>query len=163
MRAKLAALLFAVSCASAAERPLVLIFTRTDCPIANRYVPELKRLFSAYSGKSDFQLVYVEPGITDEQIARHRGEYALPIPAARDKDGRYVRMASATVTPEAAVFVRGKLVYRGRIDDQFAGFGVARREPFRHDLEEVLASIAAGKVPAPRVTKAIGCAIEEQP
>jgi hypothetical protein len=163
MRAWLVALSFAASWAGAADRPLVLIFTRTDCPIANRYAPELRRLFNAYAGKADFQLVYVEPGVSEQQIERHRTEYALPIPAIRDKDRKYVRMAAATVTPEAAVFLHGRLVYRGRINNQFVGFGVARNEPFRHDLDEVLASIVAGVNPPLRVTKAIGCAIEDQP
>jgi len=162
MRALLVALLCSASWAVARDRPLVLIFTRTDCPIANRYAPELRRLFDAYSSKIDFQMVYVEPGVTDTEVERHRAEYGLPIPATRDADRKYVRMASATVTPEAAVFMRGRMVYRGRIDDQFAGFGVARREPFRHDLEEALAAIAKGEIPPLRVTKAIGCAIEDQ-
>lgn len=172
MRGWLVALVFAASFIAswagaaeppAAERPLVLIFTRTDCPVANRYAPELRRLFSVYSGQADFQLVYVEPGLTEQQIERHRTEYELPIPATRDEDRKYVRRAAATVTPEAAVFLHGRLVYRGRIDDQFVGFGVTRRAPFRHDLEEVVSSIAAGKNPPFRVTKAIGCAIEDQP
>ena len=163
MQGWLVAVLFAASWVGAAERPLVLIFTRTDCPIANRYAPELRRLFNAYSGKVDFQLVYVEPGVTGQKIEAHRGEYALPIPAVRDKDRKYVRMAAPTVTPEVAVFLRGRLVYRGRIDDRFVGFGVLRREPFHHDLEDTLASIAAGKNPPLRVTKAIGCAIEDRP
>ena len=163
MRGWLVALSFAAFGAGAAERPLVLIFTRTDCPIANRYAPELRRLFSVYSAKADFRLIYVEPEITDQQMERHRSEYSLTIPAINDRDRKYVHVAAATVTPEAAVFVGGRLVYRGRIDDQFAGFGVARREPYRHDLDEVLAAIAAGKTPPLRETKAVGCAIEEAP
>ena len=163
MRGWLVPLLLVASPAGAAERPLVLIFTRTDCPIANRYVPELRRLFSAYSSKFEFQLVYVEPGITDQQIERHRIEYSLPIPGIRDKVRKYVRMAAATITPEAAVFLHGRLVYRGRIDDQFVGFGVARQEPFRHELADVLAALAAGKTPPFSATKAVGCAIEALP
>ena len=149
-----------VQAAAWTGRPQVLIFTRTDCPISNRYAPELQRLFTAYSARVDFRLVYVEPGLTVEKMERHRNEYGLGMPASADTDRKYVRMASATVTPEAAVFVDGKLVYRGRIDDRYVTFGVARRAAEHHDLADVLSLIATGRVPGVRFTKAIGCAIE---
>ena len=42
---------------------LVLIFIRTDCPIANRYAPELQNLFERYGSRGfDFKLIYAEPG-----------------------------------------------------------------------------------------------------
>jgi hypothetical protein len=160
MRAALLALLIAASLRAAERKPLVLIFTRTDCPIANRYAPELQRLFNSYSSRVDFRLIYIEPGITAENMQKHRSEFGLGMPASIDADRKYVRLGRATVTPEAAVFVEDKLVYRGRIDDRYVSFGVVRREPQHHDLADVLAEVAAGKVPQFRATKAIGCAIE---
>jgi hypothetical protein len=71
-----------------------------------------------------------------------------------------VKRAGVRTTPEAAVFVGGQLVYRGRIDDRFVDFGKMRAEAAQHDLEEVLAGIVAGKIPRYRETRAIGCAIE---
>lgn len=142
------------------SRPLVLIFTRTDCPTSNRYAPELQKLFNSYSNIADFQLVYVETGLTSQSMQRHRAEYGLSIPAVIDEDRKYVQMAGTTVTPEAAVFINGTLVYRGRIDDRNVGSGIARKNPERRDLSEVLALIAAGKHPPLRLTPAIGCAIE---
>ena len=160
MKAGLAALLFAASWLCAAPRPLVLIFTRTDCPISNRYAPEVKRLYATYSGRVDFRLVYVEPGLTADRMERHQTEYGFAIPAVLDTDRKYTRMAGATITPEAAVFVDGELIYRGRIDDRNASYAVARAQPLHRDLDEVLAAVAAGKPPSPRFTRAVGCAIE---
>ena len=144
----------------AAPRPSVLVFVRTDCPISNRYAPELKRLYAAYRGRTDFRLVYVEPGLSAEQMQHHRAEFALDMPAVLDTDRSYVRKAGVTVTPEAAVFVDGKLVYRGRIDDRFVSFGTMRPAPLHHDLEEAITAALAGKAPPAAFTKAIGCAIE---
>ena len=48
---------------------LVLLFIRTDCPIANRYAPELERLHALYAPKGiEFRLIYAEPNLTPAQI-----------------------------------------------------------------------------------------------
>lgn len=146
------------------EKAVVLLFIRSDCPISNRYAPELERMAREYSpGGLEFRLVYTEAGITAAAMERHRKEYGYSIPGLLDGDRRYVRRAQARITPEAAVFVRGELVYRGRIDDRTVDLGKTRREASRHDLDEVLAAIMAGKTVAFRETKAIGCAIEDLP
>jgi len=51
------------------------------------------------------------------------------------------------------------LVYRGRIDDQFAGLGKRRTVVTSHDLRDALEATLVGKpVPQPR-TEAVGCPI----
>ena len=75
------------------------------------------------------------------------------------------RLAGATTTPEAAVFVRHAteptLVYRGRIDDRYVDIGRTRPAPTRHDLDEVIAAIRSGRTPALRSTPAVGCLIAD--
>ena len=143
---------------------LVLIFTRTDCPISNRYAPELRRLFTQYAaGGVEFKLVYPELGITQDKVDRHRAEFGYPMPGVADPGHRHVREAQAAITPEVAVFVKGQLVYRGRIDDRFASLSQARPEPASHDLEDVLRTLASGRTPPARFTKAVGCVIEKLP
>src|SRR5688500_2972740 len=45
-----------------AVRGVVFVFTRSDCPIANRYAPELERLQRRAAAASiDFWLVFVDP------------------------------------------------------------------------------------------------------
>jgi tetratricopeptide (TPR) repeat protein len=142
------------------ERALVLVFIRTDCPTSNRYAPEIQRLYARFSPKKlEFHLVYPQPGITPAAMDRHRREYHYDIPGTIDSRRTLVTRARATVTPEAAVFVHGRLVYLGRIDDGLPDIGKARAEVEGHDLETVLEAIAAGQQVAFRETKAIGCAI----
>ena len=48
----------------------VLVFTRTDCPIANRYAPELRRLSERYAGRGvRFWLVYPDARTTATRMA----------------------------------------------------------------------------------------------
>ena len=143
---------------------LVLLFIRTDCPISNRYAPEIQRLYESYVRPGiEFRLVYTEHAITTTAITRHRSGYGLTVPAEIDGDRAYVRKAKVTVTPEAAVFAGGELLYRGRIDDRYPAVGQARREASKHDLEDVLRSLASGQKPTPRFTRATGCVIERTP
>ena len=144
------------------ETALVLLFVRSDCPISNRYAPELQRFYQEYSPRGvEFRLIYPEPGITPAAMEKHRREYGYTIPGALDADHQYVKRADVNITPEAAVFVRGALVYRGRIDDRYVGVGKERPRALHHDLQDVLAAILAGETVAFHQTAAIGCAIEK--
>ena len=145
-------------------KPLVLLFVRTDCPISNRYAPELERIYEKYSVEGiDFQSVYPELGLSSQDLDHHRTDYGLKIPASLDPDRHYVNLAKATVTPEAAVFVEGKLVYRGRIDNWYIDIGKSLPKPTEHSLDDVLRLISQGKVPAFRETRPVGCVIEPPP
>ena len=145
-------------------KALVLLFLRVDCPISNRYAPEIQRLQRVYGPRGvGFRLVYPEPGLTPEAIERHRREYGYTIPALDDPGRSYVSKAQVRTTPEAAVFVAGRLVYRGRIDNRYVDFGKARPAPTERDLDAVLAAIVNGRPVAFHQTRAIGCAIENAP
>ena len=142
-------------------KAVVLIFVSTDCPIANRYAPVLGRLYEAYQPRNvSFWLVYADATETPEKIRQHVEEYQHQIPALRDMDHRLAKFCEARRTPEAVVFSAGRnRQYRGRIDDRFTGYGKSREFASRHDLQEAIEAVLAGKaVPTP-VTEAIGCLI----
>jgi len=146
--------------------PTVLLFTRTDCPISNRYAPELRRLGQRFGARGvAFRLVYVDPLETPAAIRQHLRAFGLGGEALRDPQHALVRLTGATVTPEAAVFVADpsgpRLVYRGRIDDRAADFGRTRAEPHTRDLADVLDALTAGHAVTPRTTTAVGCFIPE--
>src|SRR5437879_13737162 len=50
------------------SKPTVLLFVRTDCPISNRYAPELIRLNKEFSSSAVFYLVYADPANTASLI-----------------------------------------------------------------------------------------------
>lgn len=138
----------------------VLLFVMTDCPISNRYAPEIRRLHDEFAGAIRFWLVYVDAHRPAGALREHRASFGYPFAALRDADGALAALAGATVTPEAAVFdAARRLVYRGRIDDRFVAFGVARRAPRTRDLRDRLRRIVAGETLSFSETRAVGCYI----
>ncbi|HZT75582.1 MAG TPA: redoxin domain-containing protein [Vicinamibacterales bacterium] len=148
---------------TAGAKAAVFLFTATDCPISNRYAPEIQRLHQAYGNQGvRFFLVYPNPADTPELIREHAKAFGYPADALlRDPKQALAKAAKVTIAPEAAVFVQGRLVYHGRIDDRFVDFGLDRPEPTVRDLDEAIAAVVAGKpVPHP-VTQAVGCYIAD--
>ncbi|MYK89530.1 MAG: hypothetical protein F4018_15000 [Acidobacteria bacterium] len=135
----------------------VLLFVMTDCPISNRYAPEVRRLHDEFAGAVRFWLVYVDAHRPRDELREHRASFGYPFAALRDVDGALAALAGATVTPEAVVFdAAQRLVYRGRIDDRYVSFGVARRAPRTRDLHDRLRRLAAGETLAVSQTRAVG-------
>ena len=141
----------------------VLVFVRTDCPITNRYAPELERLDNEFRARSvAFWLVYPDRDEAPEHIRDHMREYKLPGEALRDPQHVLVRRAHATVAPEAAVFdPSGKLMYHGRIDDRYVDIGKTRPEATVHDLEAAIQAVLSGKPVMHAETKAVGCSLAD--
>lgn len=143
-------------------KAVVFFFLRTDCPISNRYAPEIERLAGKYASEGiRFWLVYPETATSAKEIQQHQKEYHLSLEPLRDPRHALVKIAQVTVTPEVAMFLPdGREVYRGRIDDRYLDFGKERPEATTHELDEALKSLLAGKPIVSSVTRAIGCYIE---
>lgn len=140
-------------------RAHVLVFTTSDCPISNRYAPEIQRIAGTFADRGvRFWLVYPVPADT-AQIARdHVTRFGSGLSVVRDTAFELVRRTAVTVTPEVAVIARGgRQIYRGRIDDRYVDFGRDRPVPGTRDLHAVLQAVVDGAPIAPTTTKAIGC------
>jgi len=87
--------------------------------------------------------------------------YAGAMDALRDPKHTLVKYTGATITPEAAVFAGGRLVYLGRIDDRYVELGLERAAPTRRDLADALAAVIAGTRIAEAKTQAVGCFIAD--
>ena len=153
--------------ADVTTRAVVFFFVAVDCPISNRYAPVINSISKRY-GTEDvtFWTVYPDGEVTAAAVLQHQKDYDLTLPALRDPGYFLVELAGAEVTPQVAVFIPTedetpavKLIYSGRIDDQYVAFGKWRNEPQQEDLKEVLEAIALGSLLKPRTTKAVGCYI----
>ena len=141
---------------------VVFVFMLRDCPVSNVYAPELTRIHKEYSAKGvALYLVHPDRDTDAKSASAHAKEYKLKAPVVLDHDHKLTRLAEAEVTPEAAVFdAKGRLVYRGRIDNLYAGFGKKRFKPTKRDLRDTLDALLAGKRLAKRTTEAVGCYID---
>ncbi len=145
-------------------RVVVFFFAATDCPISNRYVPEIIRLTQKFGAKGvRIWWVYPNAADTSELVVAHNRDFSISGDAILDKRQSLVALAHATVTPEAAVFrVEGdqlREVYLGRIDDRYLSLGQERPHPQHHDLEEVIADALASKSVSQPGGPPVGCSI----
>jgi len=150
----------------------VFVFVRRDCPIANRYAPEIARLSehartdAAHAKPVTITIVYVDPHDTAALVADHQREYALRGPWVIDRAHALANAAGATVTPEAAVYSASRegarrLVYLGRIDDRVESIGRVRPAATTHDLADAIDAARQGRRPSPAAGPAVGCFIAD--
>ena len=144
---------------AAGKKAVVLLFVARDCPISNSYAPEIKRIIARYTPRGvAFALVYPDPDTSLAAARQHAKDYGYTCPLLLDPAHKLVHRAGVTVTPEAAVFgPHGRLLYRGRIDDLYLGFGKRRDHATRHDLRDALDAVLAGHPIPTSLTQAIGC------
>jgi len=150
--------------APAGTKAIVFLFTSTDCPISNRYAPEVRRIATQFGPQRVvFRLIYPNPADKREAIVEHRTSfaYAGATQALRDPKHALVKHAGVTVTPEAAVYAGGRLVYHGRIDDRYVDLGLERAAATVHDLNDVLTAVLAGQPVEHPATQAVGCYISD--
>ena len=145
-------------------RVVVLVFAATDCPISNRYIPEITRLDRELAAQGVlFWCVFPNPGDTLAIVRKHQSDFSITTQTLVDSAQELVKMSRASVTPEAAVFEvdHGALreVYHGRIDDRYVAFGEERPQATRHDLEDVIHAVLTNQ-PLPKPSgNPVGCSI----
>jgi hypothetical protein len=149
--------------APAGTKAMAFLFVSVECPISNRYAPEVRRLYDKFTAQGiTFSLVYPNPVEPVAAIRRHLKDYGYPMRALRDPRHEFVKMAGATITPEAVVVdPHGRVLYRGRIDDRYVSLGLERPVATRRDLDEALTDITSGKAPRQATTQAVGCFIAD--
>jgi peroxiredoxin len=145
----------------AGKRAIVLFFVSTDCPLSNRYVPELNRLDRAYASRAVvFYAVQGDATVAAEEVRRHAKEFGYRFPYLLDPQQLLSTYTGATTIPEVAVLSpSGRLLYLGRIDNRLEDYGKERVQVTAFDLRDALDATLRGKpVTHPR-TRAVGCAI----
>jgi Redoxin len=145
-------------------RAIVLFFTASDCPISSRYIPEIERLDRQFTPDGvRLWWVYPNPDDTPELVRRHQQQFHIDGHVILDNDQRLTRIAHVTITPEVAVLIPAgatfREVYRGRIDDRYLALGRERPFATRHDLEDSVRAILAGRPIPEAATQSVGCSI----
>ncbi|RME04663.1 MAG: thiol-disulfide isomerase [Deltaproteobacteria bacterium] len=138
----------------------VIVFLSTSCPISNKFVPLLNRLSERYEPKGiRFLGFIVSSHETALDVARYVRKSGLAFEVVKDMGGRMARALEAQRTPEVFLIDgRGRLRYRGRINDQHRlGFSLSR--PTREDLQIAIEELLSDKEISVARTEAFGCSI----
>ncbi len=143
------------------KRAVVVVFLGAECPVSNLFLPVLADLHKEYQSKG-VAFLGINANSQDglERLAVHARQHAIPFPILKDVGNKVADQFGARRTPEAFLLDgSGKVLYQGRIDDQF-GIGYARPgKPTRRDLAAALDEVLAGKPVSVPTTTATGCAI----
>lgn len=150
---------------------VVLFFVASDCPISNRYIPEMRRIEEKFAAQHVLVwFVYPNVGETPDSMRQHEVIYGAEEHALLDPHHQLVALTHAKVTPESAVLVpertgAGTLrtVYHGRIDDRFLQIGQERPSATQHDLERAIVDVLQHRSVHQPEGPAVGCGIIGQP
>ncbi len=146
-------------CAEPEIKATAVVFLTTECPICRQYVPELNRLAAEFAA-ADAELLGVvyDPSQTREAASAFCNEFKVEFPVIFDGSGELAAQFQPTHVPQAFVLDRdGNVVYRGRIDDLYAGVKQRRAEATTHDLRVAVESTVAGQAISVTETEAVGC------
>ena len=135
----------------------VLIFVATRCPVSNGYNERMSTLAKNYRAKG-VNVIGINSNVTEpaSEIKAHAAEKGFPFQVLVDKGSAVADKLDAQVTPEAYLIdASGKLVYRGRIDNDRSGERVTD-----YDLANAIDAILAGKAVAKTEVRAFGCSIK---
>jgi hypothetical protein len=153
-----------ISLVTSGAQAVVLLFLATDCPISNRYVPEIQRMEKEFTGKPvAFWLVYPNATETTEGVIRYEAAFNLRGATLIRPGQWFMADTKATITPEAAVMVpvgrSMQTLYAGRIDDRYVDIGRERPKATHHDLEDAVKAILDHQPVAPPGGQPVGCGI----
>ena len=146
------------------NKPVALVFLSPECPIANQYLPELARLFEAYGGRVDFHGVISDWALSRTAAVKFGDEFKPPYPVLFDATDVLAATMQPTHTPEAFVLsAGGDVLYRGRIDDQFADIRKRKTTATTHEFADAISAAIDGRQPAVAQTQPIGCPMASPP
>lgn len=129
----------------------VVVFLGTDCPLAKLYASRLNDLSQRYP-QIHFRAVNASQQDSEGEIA----SFGKLLRFSYTKDYQLARELAASRSPEAFLLHHGRVVYSGRIDDQYVP-GANKSKPTRHGLQEAIQEVLSGQTVSVPRTEATGC------
>jgi peroxiredoxin len=144
-----------------AARAVAIFFISAECPISNRYAPEINRLVADFSSRGvAFYGAHSDPDTGREAALRHAKDYGFDFPVLLDPSQTLAGRTGVILTPTAVILSgEGELLYRGRIDNRYLDFGKYRSAGVKPDLRFALEAVIAGKAVPEKYTKPVGCVL----
>jgi peroxiredoxin len=149
---------FSLADAAKSHKATVVMFIATKCPYSNAYNDRMKKMADEYAAKGVL-FVGVNSNSTEpaDEVQKHGKDHGFAFPLMKDPGNKVADMYDAKHTPEVFVVdATGKLVYHGRIDENYEDASKVTSPDLRNALDAVL----AGQPVAKAETKAFGCSIK---
>jgi peroxiredoxin len=149
---------FSLADAEKANKAVVLMFIATKCPYSNAYNDRMRQMADDYARKGVL-FVGINSNKTEpeDEVKAHAKEHKWAFTLVKDPGNKVADLYDAKRTPEVYVVGSdGKLLYHGRIDENY-------EEPTKvtsPDLKNALDQILAGQPVSKAETKAFGCTIK---
>jgi thiol-disulfide isomerase/thioredoxin len=137
-----------------------LVFMNTSCPISQRYLPRVEEMHKKYAEQGiQFVAVYNSQDEIPRDIAAHGLAAGLTLPLVWDEEQKCTKALGVERVPQVVLLdASKKIVYSGRIDDQYRTGGV-QPQIGRNDLAEAVDELLAGKPISVTETTVDGCKI----
>jgi hypothetical protein len=137
-----------------------LVFLNSSCPIAQRYLPRVEEMHKKYAPQGiQFVAVYNSQDETPKDIAAHGLALGVTMPLVWDEGQVCTKALGVDRVPQVVLLDASKrIVYSGRIDDQYRTGGVQPKVT-RHDLAEAVDELLAGKPITVAETTVDGCKV----
>ncbi len=154
---------FFVSDRMAGPKGLLVIITCNHCPYAKGVWPRSIKLAQHAKGLG-VNTVAINPNINPdypedapEVMKQKVKEWGIPFPYLVDETQEVSRQFKAQCTPDIYLFDSSKkLVYHGRMDDNWQD----EKKVTKEELKEAIENLAAGKPISPKQVPTIGCSIK---
>ncbi len=145
------------------ERGLLIVFTCNHCPYALAVWPRVVRL-AQYGKGMRLNTVAINPNINPDypddapdKMKLKIKELGLDFPYLVDETQKTAEAFRAQCTPDIYLFNKDKkLVYHGRIDDNWKDEAAVTRE----ELKEAMNNMAAGRPLEVKQNPSMGCSIK---
>jgi thioredoxin-related protein len=143
------------------SKPTVYLFLLEECVICQSYSNKINNIQKDFAQHFNFSAIFPSFISKPETIKKFLSDYDIQMPYKTDFYKTLVKKFDVKVTPEVVVFdhQQNKILYKGRIDNEFFAIGRKRRSGVTEDLRVALNQIISGKIVDPYTTEAIGCII----
>lgn len=141
----------------------IYFFVSEKCPICQYYTKKINQITKDYPNHQ-FVLIFPNKLSSAETMGEFKKKYKISAQMQLDHDHKLVQKFGATVTPEVVVYNSGenKVLYQGRIDDNYYRVGKRKTKVQSNDLVDALKSISNKTEIAEPKTTPVGCFITQK-
>ena len=145
-------------------KPLNLfVFLSPECPLCKNYTTVLNKISQDFS-RDSFVIIVIVSGksYSPEEVNSFKKEFLVDFQLFIDPAKKLTNYLEATITPEVVLMSeKGKLIYRGAIDDWVTDLGKNKIRPEKEYLRSAITQYINHQPISIKKTKPKGCYINE--